>query len=416
LIQVQTELPAGWVVTTLGEVAIWGSGGTPKRTNLGYFGGSIPWLVIGDLNDGLVTQAKTHITELGLYGSAAKWVDAGAVLVAMYGSIGKLGIAGLRVTTNQAIAHAHAHEHLVGAKYLFWYLLSARGRLVSLGKGGSQQNISQTVLKAFPIPLAPRAAQDDIIAELEQQMTRLADGMSSISAARRRLADLRRSILLTSTRGCPRPTGRSGWQSLSLAEVADPARPICYGILKPRTSTPGTVPYVEVRDLRQAALRPEALNRTTEELDREYSRSRLRAGDVLVSIRGSYERIGIVPPELEGANISRDVARITPGDGVDSRYLLLWLRAPVAQDYFKSVARGVAVKGVNIGDLRRTRVDLPPIEEQQAIVQRAERQLSVVDELEAELDRSSARARALQRSILAAAFSGRLGAKGAVVG
>ena len=45
----ERDLPADWRVLTLGAVAKWGSGGTPKRTNPMYFGGSIPWVVIGDL-------------------------------------------------------------------------------------------------------------------------------------------------------------------------------------------------------------------------------------------------------------------------------------------------------------------------------------------------------------------------------
>jgi type I restriction enzyme, S subunit len=297
-------------------------------------------------------------------------------------------------------------------QWLVWYLQSPSFRnwieLNVEGATGSHTRAKSPVILEQLVPIAPRLDRERIVAELDRQITRLDAGVSSIATAGRRLADMRRSVLLAATRGRLGTGLRSGWRSLALDDVADPARPICYGILKPRTSGAGTVPYVEVRDLRQAVLRADQLNRTTEELDRQYSRSRLRAGDVLVAIRGSYERIGIVPPDLEGANISRDVARISPRDGVDPHYLLLWLQAPITQSYFKSVARGVAVKGVNIGDLRKTRVDLPAIEEQRTIVQEAGRQLSVVEELLAELKTTSDRARALRRDILAAAFAGRL--------
>jgi type I restriction enzyme S subunit len=97
-------LPAGWVLTTLGEAFTWSSGGTPHSTESQYYGGEIPWLVIGDLNDGIVTASQSTITEEGLNNSATKWVEPNSVLIAMYGSIGKLGIAGIRLTTNQAIA------------------------------------------------------------------------------------------------------------------------------------------------------------------------------------------------------------------------------------------------------------------------------------------------------------------------
>ena len=49
------------------EVVTWGSGGTPKATESQYYdNGDIPWLIIGDLNDGVVTESQSKITELYL--------------------------------------------------------------------------------------------------------------------------------------------------------------------------------------------------------------------------------------------------------------------------------------------------------------------------------------------------------------
>lgn len=146
-------VPTGWRLTTLGECFKWSSGGTPRRTEPSYFGGDIPWAVIGDLNDGVIAETQSSITEAGLHNSSAKWVEPGSVLVAMYGSIGKLAIAGRRLTTNQAIAFTKPDP--VDPKYLYYYLRSQRPSLARLGKGATQLNISQTVLKKFPFVLAP---------------------------------------------------------------------------------------------------------------------------------------------------------------------------------------------------------------------------------------------------------------------
>jgi len=72
-----------WPVMTLGEVAQWGSGGTPKRSESKYFGEGVPWLSIADLNDDVVTDAKESLTPLGVQNSSAKVVPAGTLLVAM---------------------------------------------------------------------------------------------------------------------------------------------------------------------------------------------------------------------------------------------------------------------------------------------------------------------------------------------
>lgn len=50
------EIPNSWVWATLGDIGTWQAGGTPSRSNKTYYGGSIPWLKTGDLNDGLITD------------------------------------------------------------------------------------------------------------------------------------------------------------------------------------------------------------------------------------------------------------------------------------------------------------------------------------------------------------------------
>jgi type I restriction enzyme S subunit len=93
---------------------------------------------------------------------------------------------------------------------------------------------------------------------------------------------------------------------------------------------------------------------------------------------------------------------------VDSRYVAIHLRSDVSQRFFKAVARGVAVKGVNIGDVRLTPVALPPLAEQHRIVAEVERRLSVIEELEAAVAANLARAARLRQAILQRAFSGQL--------
>lgn len=159
-----------WQPTTLGELGEWGSGGTPNKAFQQYYGGDIPWLVIGDLNGGLVTSAETYITKAGLENSSAKMVEPGTVLIAMYGSIGKLGIAGIRCATNQAIAHCVPDERLVARDYLVVVLKSMQAALLSKGQGIAQQNISQKILKAHPLELPPLAEQHRIVAKVDELM------------------------------------------------------------------------------------------------------------------------------------------------------------------------------------------------------------------------------------------------------
>jgi restriction endonuclease S subunit len=159
-----------WAETTLGAVGRWGSGGTPSRSHPEYFGGPIPWVIIGDLNDDIVNETAETITELGLASSSAKLVPRGTLLIAMYGSVGKLGIAGTECATNQAIAHCIHDPSLVEADYLFLLLRSLRTSLFQSSRGGAQQNISQKILKSWPVRLPPLGAQRRIVANVRELM------------------------------------------------------------------------------------------------------------------------------------------------------------------------------------------------------------------------------------------------------
>lgn len=128
--------------TTLEKLGIWGSGGTPLSSSPDFYNGTIPWLIIEDLNDHYVSKSEKTITELGLKNSSAKLVPANTLLIAMYGSIGKLGINIIPCAMNQAIAFCKPNPDVVDIRYLFFFLLNARKHLLNEGRGGTQQNIN----------------------------------------------------------------------------------------------------------------------------------------------------------------------------------------------------------------------------------------------------------------------------------
>lgn len=186
--------PADWTKSTLGKELLWRSGGTPKKSNSEYYGGDIPWLVIGDLNDGLVTTSANKITALGLKNSSAKIVKEGSVLLAMYGSIGKLGIAGFPLATNQAIAFSEPSEN-INNRYLFYFLLYCRDWFGGLGKGATQLNISQTVIKLFPFVFPRLGFQLNIVKRIEELFSELDKGIESLKTAREQLKVYRQALL-----------------------------------------------------------------------------------------------------------------------------------------------------------------------------------------------------------------------------
>lgn len=202
------DLPHGWCSATLGDVGTWTSGGTPSRGRTDYYGGEIPWVKTGDLPDGPILEIPESLTEEGLINSAARLLPSGTLLIAMYGAtIGKLGILKVLAATNQACAALlpdGTTRQLI--PYLFYYLLSERAVLRLVGQGGAQPNISQTIIKAHPVVLAPLPEQYRIVAAIDSYFSRLDEAIMLLERIQRNLTRYRATVLNAAVTGRLVPT------------------------------------------------------------------------------------------------------------------------------------------------------------------------------------------------------------------
>lgn len=161
------KLPEGWCLTILGSIGTWQSGATPSRLQKDYYGGNIPWLKTGDLNDGIITNIPEFITEKALEETSVKLNPTDSILIAMYGAtIGKIGILSFPATTNQACCACL--DYKIDKMYIFYFLLSNRINFVSMGGGGAQPNISKEKIVNTTFPLPPLAEQKRIVSKIEE--------------------------------------------------------------------------------------------------------------------------------------------------------------------------------------------------------------------------------------------------------
>lgn len=119
----------------------------------------------------------------------------------MYGSIGKLGITKIECATNQAIAFCHPDPELITLEYLFFNLKLLKPTLVALGQGGTQQNISQTLLKQVEFLLPPLNEQRRIVEKIETLFARLDQGEAALRHTQTLLARYRQSVLKAAVTG-----------------------------------------------------------------------------------------------------------------------------------------------------------------------------------------------------------------------
>lgn len=334
---------------TLGDVAEWGSGGTPRRGLAEYFGEGAPWLSIADLNDGVVCEARESLTAAGIANSSAKVVPAGTVLVAMYGSIGKLGVAGREMCTSQAIAFAKPRAELVDRQYLFNYLMAQRPALQARGRGGTQMNIGQGDLKAWPIPLPPLDEQRRIAAIL--------DHADALRAKRRQalahLDALTTSIFHNMFDGRSDPVQR-------LDSLVDSDDRMNYGVVQPGDEVADGVPLIRVSNLVGEVVDRRHLKRIAPEIESAYSRSRIRGTEILVSCVGTIGAVSIVSAADIGSNLARAVTRVPISNPTIRAYVAAFLRTVSSQRYFRAELRTVAQPTLNVKQLAATPVPMPP--------------------------------------------------------
>ncbi len=465
------ELPPGWASAPLAVVGTWGSGGTPSRGDPKAYGGSIPWLKIGDLSDGRIEAAEEAITEHGLRNSSAKLLEAGTLLVAMYGSIGKLGITTMPCATNQAIAFCKP-AHGLDLRYLFYLLMSERHRLIKEGQGGTQLNISQTILKAHEVPIAPTNEQQRIVSKIDELFSRIEEGERALERVQKLVERYRQSVLKAAVTGelsrdlreknkdklesgeallarilkarredwekaeldkmkakgitptndkwkqkyeepsIPR-LGLAGqvpqsWTQLSLEQATKAERPIAYGVLQPGEDLTDGVLMVRVCDVADGVIETSNLKKIAPAIAGEFPRTQLHGGEVLLTLVGTIGRTAIVPIELAGANVARAVGVLAPTSHVLAEWLELCLRYEKTRQLLTENAREVARKTLNLEQLREFATPCPTEAEQHEAISRTSELISKADATARAIERQSMFAKALRQSTLKFAFSGQL--------
>lgn len=150
-----------WKEVRLGDVCTRVcSGGTPKSTNLSYYGGEIPWLNTKEIDFNRIYSTEKTITDSGLNNSSAKWIVPNTVTVAMYGATaGKSCIVKVPMTTNQACCNLTINDEVADYEFVYYSLKNDYTTLASLANGGAQQNLNAQIIKDYVLKMPSLADQ-----------------------------------------------------------------------------------------------------------------------------------------------------------------------------------------------------------------------------------------------------------------
>ena len=172
--EIPFEIPNTWLWARIKTLYKTTSGGTPEKGHPEYYGGTIPWAKVGDLEDMFLSEAEEKITDAGLEHSSAKIFPEDTILIAMYcnDAIGKSSILTSPMCTNQAICGLYPNP-LLNKEYVYYAVQANRKRLQEQSAGGAQKNINQKIVNELIIPIPPIKEQGRIVSKIMELYSKL---------------------------------------------------------------------------------------------------------------------------------------------------------------------------------------------------------------------------------------------------
>jgi type I restriction enzyme S subunit len=162
------------------------------------------------------------------------------------------------------------------------------------------------------------------------------------------------------------PVIPDGWRYESLADLVE-ERGLSYGIVQPGSETTDGVPIVRVNNIRNGRIDTTDMLKVTADIEAKFQRSRLRGGEVLLTLVGTLGEVAIVPDNLRGWNVARAVGVIPVRKDPGSLWVSICLRSAFIQHCIRTWATTTVQATFNLRDLAKLPIPIPPTATREAI-------------------------------------------------
>ena len=199
----KTNLPEGWIESTLDEIAIkLTAGGTPStKIKKYYYNGTIPFVRIDDITDNYKYLDKTRdfITRDGLENSSAWIIPKNSVLYSIYASYGIPIINRLPVSTSQAIIAYVLPKYGIKLEFIYYFLDFIKSSLIP--KGTTQKNLSAKIVRNLIIKIPPSNEQERIVEKIEELISLHDNYKKQLNIIQKKISTLLSSVFQTRLTG-----------------------------------------------------------------------------------------------------------------------------------------------------------------------------------------------------------------------
>ncbi len=383
---------------TLGQIANVFSGTTPSRENELFFNdGTIPWVKTTDLNNGILTHTEERITDIALKSTTLKVFSKGTVLIAMYGGfnqIGRTSILGIDATINQALSALILNTKEITEYFLLYWLLYRVNKWKRYAASSRKDpNITKTDVTRFPILVPPLAEQRKIAEVLgvwDEAIEKQARLIEKLALRKRALMQRLLSAKLRL------PGFSEPWKKVNYSDILKEVRRTLtwdenelYDLISVRRRSGGVFHRESLygHEIKTKTLRP-ALE-----------------GDFLISkMQIVHGASGVVPKQLSGMKISGSYIALIAKDPkeLNINYFNLWSQMPLFyhQTFVSSYGVHIEKMTFDLDAFMSLSMNLPPIEEQNKIVEVISTATNEIELAKEKLERLRRQKRGLMQQLL----------------
>ena len=253
-------------------------------------------------------------------------------------------------------------------QYLLYYLKSPLTihYIDSVATGTVRLNLKFSMLKEFIVPVPSIAKQEYIVSELDK-----INELIRLKKEQLKDFDNLAQSLFYEMFGDPMENEK-GWEVKKLNEIVSDNCSISYGIVQPGDGVENGVPVVRPVDMTKTFVSRKGLKNTTKEISDSYKRTILKGNEILMCVRGTTGLISMATPELQGCNVTRGIAPIECGPTCDKWFVFYQILNPAIQHHIAEYTRGIALKQINMKDVRDIPLCLPPLPLQRLFAPRIE--------------------------------------------
>jgi type I restriction enzyme, S subunit len=406
---ISPTLPSNWVYASLDEISEIIMGQSPPGETYNIEGIGYP-LINGPVEFGPTPFSKTIKSKFTT--DPKKWCNENDLILCVRGSTtGRMNIAGFDSSIGRGVA---AIRSKINQNYLNYFIHSTEGFIFNLGTGSTFPNVTIKNLEELIIPIPPLSEQHRIVTKIEELLTQLDAGVASLKKVQAQLKRYRHAVLKAAfegrlTHGWREEHCERDWQELILPNC-------CEKITKGESPKwqgfdyiDKGIPFIRSENVLWGKIDIKNPVKIPLEFHNKLKRSQVNSDDVLFNLVGaSIGRCGIVPKQIDSANINQAVALIRCNQKIIPKYLMYLLLSPQIQTYIHSKKVETARANVSLEDLRGLSIKLPSYSEQVKIITEIERHFSQIDHLESTITTSLLQAESLRQSILKHAFEGKL--------